>query len=68
MSVLRQRMLEDLRVRNYSPETEKAYIDRVAKFAQHFHKSPELLGPKEIRASYRCRPSCSRRSAPTGWR
>jgi integrase/recombinase XerD len=50
MSVLRQRMLEDLRVRNYSPETEKAYIDRVAKFAQHFGKSPELLGPKEIRS------------------
>lgn len=50
MTILRQRMLEDLRVRNYSPETEKAYIDRVAKFAQHFHKSPELLGPKEVRS------------------
>ncbi len=49
MSVLRQRMLEDLRVRNYSAETQKAYVDRVAKFAQHFHKSPELLGPKDVR-------------------
>ncbi len=49
MSQLRQRMLEDLRVRNYSPATQAAYIDRVAKFAAHFHKSPDLLGPKDVR-------------------
>ena len=38
-SKLRQRMLEDLRVRKYSPETVKVYIDRVAKYALHFGKS-----------------------------
>jgi site-specific recombinase XerD len=42
-------MLEDLRVRNYSPLTQKCYITHVARFAQHFHKSPDLLGPEEIR-------------------
>ncbi len=50
MRMLRQRMLEDLRVRNYSPRTRECYIDRVAKFAQHFHKSPDLLGPEEVRS------------------
>ena len=50
MKMLRQRMLEDLRVRNYSPRTRECYIDRVAKFAQHFHKSPDLLGPEEVRS------------------
>ena len=50
MSVLRQRMLEDLRIRNYSLETQKAYIDRVAKFAQHFGKSPDQLGPEQVRS------------------
>lgn len=50
MTKLRQRMLEDLRVRNHSPETGKVYIDRVAKFAQHFNKSPHLLGPKHVRS------------------
>ncbi|MCP5070157.1 MAG: tyrosine-type recombinase/integrase [bacterium] len=43
-------MLEDLRVRNYSPRTQEAYIDRVAKFAAHFHKSPALLSPEDVRA------------------
>jgi site-specific recombinase XerD len=50
MSLLRQRMIEDLRIRNYSPVTIKVYVDRVAKFAQHFGQSPDQLGPEEIRA------------------
>ena len=49
MTILRQRMIEDLRVRNYSERTVETYVMRVAKFAQHFGKSPDLLGPEEIR-------------------
>lgn len=50
MTALRQRMIEDMKVRNFSPRTQQIYVDRVAKFAKHFGKSPELLGPEEIRA------------------
>ena len=49
-TILRQRMTEDMQVRNLSPQTQSAYIMQVSLFARHFKKSPELLGPEEIRA------------------
>jgi integrase/recombinase XerD len=50
MTPLRQRMLEDMEMRNLSPRTQKSYVGQVAQFAKHFGKSPEQLGPEEIRA------------------
>ena len=49
MTPLRRRMLEDMRLRNLSKNTQKRYLDRVAAFAKHFGKSPDLLGPEEVR-------------------
>jgi integrase/recombinase XerD len=50
MTRLRQRMIEDMQVRNLAPVTQRAYLQYVSQFARHFRKSPELLGPAEIRA------------------
>jgi integrase/recombinase XerD len=50
MNALRQRMVEDLQLRNYSPDTIRAYVRCVASFSKHFNTSPELLGPEHIRA------------------
>ncbi len=50
MTSLRQRMLEDLRIRNYAPSTVTCYIRAVAQFAKHFNQSPDLLGPDQIRS------------------
>jgi integrase/recombinase XerD len=50
MTALRQRMLEDMRVRNLSPYTQSSYVLQVSLFARHFGRSPEELGPDEIRA------------------
>jgi integrase/recombinase XerD len=50
MTLLKQRMLDDLRIRNYAPSTVACYLRSVTDFAKHFHRSPENLGPEEIRA------------------
>ena len=50
MTPLRQRMLEDMQVRNLARTTQKSYVQQVTQFARHFGQSPEGLGPKEIRA------------------
>jgi integrase/recombinase XerD len=50
VSPLRQRMIEDMRVRNFAPNTQDSYLCQVSLFARHFGKSPEQLGPEEIRA------------------
>ena len=49
MSPLRKRFIEDLELRNRSQNTIDAYVSHVARFAQHFGRSPEQLGPEETR-------------------
>ena len=49
MTALRQRMLEDMQIRNLAPATQRAYVEHVSRFARHFGRSPALLGPEEIR-------------------
>ena len=49
MTPLRQRMLEDMQLRNYSPLTMHCYLRCVADFARHFGASPEHLGPEQVR-------------------
>ena len=49
MTPLRQRMAEDMAIRNLSPNTQASYISQVSLFARHFGKSPDLLGPEQIR-------------------
>lgn len=50
MTPLRQRMIEDLKLRNLSPHTQEAYVRAVANLAQHYGKSPDLLDHAQVRA------------------
>src|SRR5215204_3509937 len=49
MTALREKMLADLQLRNYSQHTIDAYLRQVAAFARHFGKSPDRLGPSQVR-------------------
>lgn len=49
MTPLRQRMFEDMQIRNLQPSTQETYVQKVAQFARHFGKSPADLGPEAIR-------------------
>jgi len=46
---LREMMLEELQRRHYSHRTAKTYTRIVRDFAEHFHRSPNQLGPEQIR-------------------
>src|ERR1700758_5320020 len=43
-------MLEELERRNYSERTIRYYLRFVERFAQHFGKSPDKLGPEHLRS------------------
>src|SRR5262245_6061988 len=49
MTPFRQRLLDDLRLRNYSPRTVEAYVAAVAKLARHFGTAPDRLTPEQVR-------------------
>jgi site-specific recombinase XerD len=50
MTRLRKMMLEELQRRNYSEVTTRKYLQYVTAFARHFGKSPDRLGPNELRS------------------
>jgi len=49
MTPVRQRMLEDMQLRNSSAHTMRAYLPGGAAFARHFRTSPAHLGPEPVR-------------------
>lgn len=49
ISLLRQRMLDDMTFRNMSPNTKKVYTYAVANFARFHRQSPDELGLEHVR-------------------
>ena len=49
MTALRQRMIEDMQLRNLSQHTIDAYVLAVKQFANHFGQSPERLTGEQVR-------------------
>ena len=49
MTPLRQRMLEDMSIRNFAENTQLSYVQQISAFARFFDRSPEELGPEQVR-------------------
>jgi site-specific recombinase XerD len=50
MTALRQRMIEDLRLRGYADRTVEAYVSAVGRLARYHHASPDHLSEEQLRA------------------
>jgi len=50
MTALRQRMIEDLRLRGYADRTVEAYVSAVSRLAQFHHTPPDHLSEEQLRA------------------
>jgi site-specific recombinase XerD len=64
MTPLRQRMLDDMQVRNLASNTQASYLQQVSAFAKFFHQSPDQLGPEHIR-TYQVHLTTVKRLAPS---
>jgi integrase/recombinase XerD len=49
MTPLRQRMLEDMSIRNLAENTQQSYLQQVASFARYFGCRPDTMGPEKVR-------------------
>jgi len=49
MTPLRKRMIEDMQLRNFTPETQRNYVHHIAGLARFFQTSPEHLNLEDIR-------------------
>ena len=50
MTPLRKRMLKDMSIRNLAENTKLSYLQQVSSYAKFFNRSPDELGPPEVRA------------------
>ena len=47
---LRQRMLDDMSVRKFTPDTQREYVRAVRRLAAFLHRSPDTATPEELRS------------------
>jgi integrase/recombinase XerD len=50
MTPLRQKMINDMKLRRFSASTQQAYVDAVAGLAKFFNQSPDTLNKENVQA------------------
>jgi integrase/recombinase XerD len=49
MGILRDRMIEEMKLRNFSPATQKSYLYAVTRLTKYYGKAPDQLDKEQIR-------------------
>ena len=49
MGALRDRMIEEMKLRNFSAATQKTYVYAITRLAKYYGKAPDQLSKEEIR-------------------
>ena len=52
MTPLRQKMIEDMQLRDFSEKTREAYVAAVKGLATHYSRAPDLIAEEEVRAYF----------------
>jgi integrase/recombinase XerD len=50
MGILRDRMIEEMKLRNFSPATQKSYLYAVTRLTKHYRRAPDQLDKEQIRS------------------
>src|SRR6266542_5177412 len=50
MGALREKMIEEMKLRNFASRTQKSYVAAMVGLARHYHRFPDQLTQDEIRA------------------
>jgi integrase/recombinase XerD len=50
MGILRDRMIEEVKLRNFSPATQKSYLYAVTRLTKYYRKAPDQLDKEQIRS------------------
>ena len=50
MSILRQKLIDELEVRGLSRNTQESYLGYISRLSRHYHRSPDQISDEELRA------------------
>ena len=50
MTPLRQKLIDEIQIRGYSPHTQRVYVRHVADLANHYHRPPDQISDEEIKS------------------
>ena len=64
MGILRDRMIEEMKLRNFSAATQESYVYAVSRLAKYHNKSPDQLSKEDIRAYILCISPVERKLSP----